>query len=79
MKAIILLPLLLTGCTFTRISDGQFTATRWTLGNKTTIGHLVAGRGTNSITLDQFSNDQVEAMRVATEAAVAGAVKGMKP
>ena len=79
MRLLLLIPLLFAGCTYTRISDGHFTATRWTFGNKTTIGHLVAGHGTNSITLDQFSNDQVEAIRVATEAAVAGAVKGMKP
>lgn len=67
------------GCAYTKISDGQFTATRVTLGNNIAIGHLTAGHGTNSITLEQYSNNQTEALAAVAGAVAAGVVKGAKP
>lgn len=82
MKALIslaLVALLASGCAYTKVTDGQFAATRITFGNNIAIGHLTAAHGTNSITLEQYSNNQTEAL-AAVAGAVAGAVvKGVKP
>lgn len=70
--------LLIPACSVLRISDGQFTVFRASFGNKTTLGHLQAGHGENKISLDQYSNDQVEALGVITAAAIGAAIKGAK-
>lgn len=81
IKAVLVcLPILmLPACAVTRITDGTFTAYRATFGNKTAIGHLQATHGTNSLVLDQYANDQVEALTAVTAAAVSAAVKSAVP
>lgn len=82
MKSILSLALVAfvaTGCSITRIQDGSFVASRMTLGNNIAIGHMTATHGTNSITLEQYSNNQTEALAAVAGAVAAGIVKGAKP
>lgn len=76
---ITLIALTASGCAYTKISDGQFTATRVTLGNNIAIGKLQAGHGTNSISLEQYSNNQTEALAAVAQGVAAGVIKGAKP
>lgn len=81
MKKLIILcsVVLLSGCTTTKLKQGDWEFSRSATGNKTAIGNLEVTRGTNgefTIKLDSYSNDQVEALRAIAAGVAEGMTKG---
>ena len=72
---------ILTGCSTINYEDGDTKFSRSSFGNKLSIAKLeVETSGTNkAVRMEGYSNDQVEAIKIAVEAAVAAAVKSAVP
>jgi hypothetical protein len=73
----ILLMALLTGCTSIKYGDARYVSVL----NRKQISSLSiesSEDGKKKIVLKGYRNDQVEALAIAVEAAVAGALKGVK-
>ena len=81
-RYLVVLTMLLTGCSSLNYDDGQTKFSRSSFGNKTSIGKIEVALGSNgvkTVRMEGYSNDQIEAIKIAVEAAIAAAVKSAVP
>jgi len=72
---------LLAGCTTTTMTQGDFRFNRLAIGNKTAIGKLTAEKdtaGVLKVSLESYSNDQVEAIKAIAEGVAKGLAEAAK-
>jgi hypothetical protein len=78
MKTLMLALILSAGCTTREFTFGDMKYKSTRFGNKERIKSIEFRHGDDLIKIVGYSNDQVEALGIVTEAAVTAAIKSMK-
>lgn len=82
MRKTLILAALLGGCTTVSYQEGDATFSRTSFGTSLTISKLAVSvdkNGTKTISLEGYSNDQVEALARVSEGIARGLASAIKP